>query len=305
MAPKKLKFCLERLFVIPFEMVEPASLQEALSLLDPDDPTIRPVAGGTALMLMMKAGVFQPSRLICLHKIEPDYSRIAVTGAGELQIGAMATLSRLEHDENVARLFPVLKHALRRLSNPRVRNVARVGGALAHGDPHMDLPPVLTALRARITIMGPNGKRELPLEQLYSGYYETVLEKNELITAATVPSLGGRKAAYMKVTSRTADDWPALGVAVTFALKDGTMWDPIVVVSAATEKVTRMAGAEKLLQGAAAEDAVLKRAGDAAAEEASILADAHGSASYKRELLRVYLRRAVRQALRENTRQVA
>jgi CO/xanthine dehydrogenase FAD-binding subunit len=69
MAPKKLKFCLERLFVIPFEMVEPASLQEALSLLDPDDPTIRPVAGGTALMLMMKAGVFQPSRLICLHKI--------------------------------------------------------------------------------------------------------------------------------------------------------------------------------------------------------------------------------------------
>ena len=286
--------------MIPFEMVEPASLQEALSLLDPDDPRIRPVAGGTALMLMMKAGVFQPSRLICLHKIEPDYSRIAVTSGGELHIGAMATLSQLEHDANVGKFFPVLKHALRRLSNPRVRNVARVGGALAHGDPHMDLPPVLTALGARITIMGPNGKRELPLEQLYSGYYETVLEKNELITAATVPALGGRKAAYMKVTSRTADDWPALGVAVTFVLKDGAMRDPIVVVSAATEKVTRMASAEKLLQGAAAEDAVLRRAGDAAAEEASILADAHGSAAYKRELLRVYLRRAVRHALGED-----
>src|SRR5580693_9382279 len=147
--------------MIPFEMVEPASLDEALALLDPEDPTIRPVAGGTALMLMMKAGVFQPSRLICLHKIEPDYSRIAVTGAGELHIGAMATLTQLEHDENVGGLFPVLKHALRRLSNPRVRNVARVGGALAHGDPHMDLPPVLTALGARITIAGPNGTREL------------------------------------------------------------------------------------------------------------------------------------------------
>jgi carbon-monoxide dehydrogenase medium subunit len=291
--------------MIPFDMVEPSSLDEAISLLDPEDPTIRPVAGGTALMLMMKAGVFQPSRLICLHKIEADYSRIAVTGAGELQIGAMATLSRLEHDSNVAKLFPVLKNALRRLSNPRVRNVARVGGALAHGDPHMDLPPVLTALGARITIAGPNGVRELPLEQLYSGYYETVLEKNELITAATVPAFGARKAAYMKVTSRTADDWPALGVAVTFALDDGAMRDPIVVVSAATEKVTRMAGAEQLLQGAAAEDAVLKRAGDAAADEASILADAHGSAAYKRELLRVYLRRAVRHALADDTRQVA
>ncbi|HZC56964.1 MAG TPA: xanthine dehydrogenase family protein subunit M [Xanthobacteraceae bacterium] len=291
--------------MIPFEMVEPASLKEAVALLDPEDPTIRPVAGGTALMLMMKAGVFQPSRLICLHKIEPDFSRIAVASAGELHIGAMATLSQVEHDPNVAARLPVLTQALRRLSNPRVRNVARVGGALAHGDPHMDLPPVLTALGARITISGPNGTRELPLEQLYSGYYETVLEKNELITAAAVPALGARKAAYMKVTSRTADDWPALGVAVTFALKDGAMRDPVVVVSAATEKVTRMSGAEKILQGAPAEDAVLKRAGDAAAEEASILADAHGSAAYKRELLRVYLRRAVRRALGEDARQVA
>ena len=68
--------------MIPFEMVEPASLKEAVALLDPEDPTIRPVAGGTALMLMMKAGVFQPSRLICLHKIEPDFSRIAVASAG-------------------------------------------------------------------------------------------------------------------------------------------------------------------------------------------------------------------------------
>ena len=286
-------------------MVEPASLKEALSLLDPEDPTIRPVAGGTALMLMMKAGVFQPSRLICLHKIEPEYSRITVTSAGELRIGAMATLSQLEHDANVGKLFPVLKRGLGQLSNPRVRNVARVGGALAHGDPHMDLPPVLTALGARITITGPNGDRELPLEQLYSGYYETVLQKNELITAATVPPLGARKAAYMKVTSRTVDDWPALGVAVTFALRDGVISDPVVVASAATEKVTRMSSAEKLLQGAPAEDAVLRRAGDAAAEEASILADAHGSAAYKRELLRVYLHRAVLRALGQDAPKVA
>jgi len=281
-------------------MVEPTSLQEAMGLLDPKEPTIRAVAGGTALMLMMKAGVFQPSRLVCLHRIEPQYSRIVLTDDGELRIGAMATLSELEHDANVATRLPVLKRALRRLSNPRVRNVARVGGALAHGDPHMDLPPVLTALGGRVTIKGPKGERVLPLEQLYSGYYETVLEKNELITAVTVPSLNGRKSAYMKVTSRSADDWPALGVAVSFALQNGAIRDPIIVVSAATEKVTRMAGTEKLLQGAAPQDDVLMRAGEAAAAEASILADAHGSAAYKRELLRVYVRRAVRQALAEN-----
>jgi carbon-monoxide dehydrogenase medium subunit len=283
--------------VIPFEMVEPTSLREAISLLDPQEPAIRAVAGGTALMLMMKAGVFQPTRLVCLHRIESDYARIAVNGAGELRIGAMATLSEVEHDANVAARLPVLKRALRRLSNPRVRNVARVGGALAHGDPHMDLPPVLAALGARVAISGPKGNRELPVDQLYAGYYETVLARNELITGVTVPKLDGRKAAYMKVTSRSADDWPALGVAVSFALTDGAVRDPIIVVSAATEKVTRMASAEKLLQGAVPDDAALDRAGEAAAAEASILADAHGSATYKRELLRVYLRRAVRQAV--------
>jgi aerobic carbon-monoxide dehydrogenase medium subunit len=267
-----------------------------VSLLDPEEPTIRPVAGGTALMLMMKAGVFQPTRLICLHAIEPEHSRITVVGDA-LRIGAMATLSDIEHDPNVAARFPVLKRTMRTLSNPRVRNVARVGGALAHGDPHMDLPPVLAALGAKVSIVGPNGTRELPVEALYAGYYETVLDKNELIASVTVPALNGRKATYMKVTSRTADDWPAVGVAVSFAHKDGTIHDPIVVVSAATEKVTRLASAEKELQGAAADDAVLARAGEAAAAEASILADAHGSAAYKRELLKVYMRRAVRQAL--------
>ncbi len=283
--------------MIPFDMVEPASLQEAIALLDPQEPTVRAVAGGTALMLMMKAGVFQPTRLVCLHRIEPDYARITVSGDGALRIGAMATLCALEHDANLAKHLPVLQRALRTLSNVRVRNVARVGGALAHGDPHMDLPPVLAALGARVAITGAKGSRELPVEQLYAGYYETVLEKNELITAVTVPALGDRKAAYMKVTSRTADDWPALGVAVSFAHKDGALRDPVVVVSAATEKVTRMAGTEKVLQGAAPDDAILNRAGEAAVAEASILADAHGSATYKRELLRVYLRRAVRQAL--------
>jgi aerobic carbon-monoxide dehydrogenase medium subunit len=283
--------------VIPFDMVEPTSLKEALSLLDPQEPTIRPVAGGTALSLMMKAGVFQPTRLVCLHKIEPEHARITVSGDGALRIGAMATLRQLERDASVAARFPVLNGAMHTLSNVRVRNVARVGGALAHGDPHMDLPPVLCALSARISVSGPRGNRELPLDQLYSGYYETVLEKNELIIAVTVPALGARKAAYMKVTSRTADDWPSLGVAVSFAFDGGAIRDPIVVVGAATEKATRIKAAEQALQGAAPDDAALARAGDAAAGEANILSDAHGSAPYKRELLRVYLRRAVRQAL--------
>jgi aerobic carbon-monoxide dehydrogenase medium subunit len=282
--------------MIPFEMAEPASLREAVAMLDPQEPTIRPVAGGTALMLMMKAGVFHPTRLVSLARIEPEHARIAMNGSGELRIGALATLSELERDRDIAAHLPMLKRALRTLSNPRVRNVARVGGALAHGDPHMDLPPMLAALAARVTITGPKATRELPLADLYTGYYETVLERNELITAVTVPPLDGRKAAYVKVTARSADDWPALGIAVSFMLKHGTLHDPVIVVSAATEKVTRLAAAEQVLHDGRLDEQLLRRAGDAAAKETILLTDAHGSAGYKRELLRVYLGRAVRQA---------
>jgi carbon-monoxide dehydrogenase medium subunit len=284
--------------VIPFDWAEPNTLTEAVSLLDPDDPTIRPIAGGTALMLMMKAGVFMPSRLVSLAKIEPRYSEIRIEGDGSLRIGAMASLSELEQSADAMKAFPVMKSALRTLSNVRVRNVARVGGALAHGDPHMDLPPLLCALGAKVSVTGPDGTREIAVVDLYLGYYETTLEKNELIAEAIVPPLNGAKAAYVKVTSRSADDWPALNLGLRLEM-DGakTIRSARVAISAATEKVARLTQTEELLQGATVSDALLARAGETAVGEVSFLSDAHGSAPYKKELLRVYLSRAIRQAL--------
>jgi carbon-monoxide dehydrogenase medium subunit len=284
--------------VIPFDWAEPETLKEAVGLLDPDDPTIRPIAGGTALMLMMKAGVFTPSRLVSLAKIEPRYFEIRIDTEGTLRIGAMASLSQLEQSTEAIARVPVMKRALRTLSNVRVRNVARIGGALAHGDPHMDLPPLLTALGARVSVTGQRGTREIALEDLYAGYYETTLEKNELVAEAIVPPLNGAKAAYMKVTSRSADDWPALNIGVRLETgAAGRIREARVVISAATDKVTRLKETEGLLTGTHIDDALLKRAGDAAAGEVSFLSDAHGSAAYKKELLRVYLSRAVREAL--------
>ena len=162
--------------MIPFELAEPTSLAAAIKLLDPDDETVRPIAGGTALMLMMKAGVFRPAKLVSLRKIESRYATITVDADG-LNIGAMTTLSDLERSADVRQHAPLITRTLLTLSNVRVRNVATVGGALAHGDPHMDLPPVLMALGASLTVAGPSGERSLPVEELFSGYYETVLAK--------------------------------------------------------------------------------------------------------------------------------
>ena len=282
----------------PFEWVEPKTLRQAVAALDPDDAGVRPIAGGTALMLMMKTGVFAPTRLVSLANIEPKYSEIKVNRSGALKIGAMVSLSALEQSADVAKHFPVITRALRTLSNVRVRNVARVGGALAHGDPHMDLPPLLAALGGRAVAIGKGGTREIAVEDLYTGYYETVLARNELIAEVSVPPLKRARAVYMKCTSRSADDWPALNVALRCTVAKGdVIGEPRIVVSAATEKVTRLKEAENILNGAVADEATLSRAGDAAVAEVSFLSDAHGSAAYKKELLRVYLKRAVREAL--------
>jgi carbon-monoxide dehydrogenase medium subunit len=281
----------------PFELNEPASLKEAIALIDPDDPEVRPIAGGTALMLMMKAGVFRPRRLVSLRKLGEKFARIAAGPSGELTIGALAPLSALENSPEVAGHAPVIVRAMRRLSNVRVRNVATVGGALAHGDPHMDLPPVLIALNASISVAGSAGERSMAVEDLLTGYYETALAKNELITALHIPPQGGTRAVYYKVTAGSADDWPALGVAVALAAAGSRVTAARIVVSAATAKAMRLQSAEQALIGADADDKTLHKVAAAAAGEADIIADLRGSASYKRELLRVYTARAVRAAI--------
>ena len=282
--------------MIPFELAEPTSLAAAIKLLDPDDATVRPIAGGTALMLMMKAGVFRPEKLVSLRKIEAKYSSIAAGGDG-LRIGAMTTLNALERSADVQKHAPVVTRTMLTLSNVRVRNVATVGGALAHGDPHMDLPPVLMALGATLSIVGPKGERKLPLEDLFSGYYETVLEQNELISEVHVPAQGAKKAAYMKVTTGSADDWPALGIAVVIEADGTAIKSARVIASAATDKATRLKSAEAALNGKSVDDKVLKQAGDAAVAECEFIADVRGSVPYKRELMRVYIGRAVRAAM--------
>jgi carbon-monoxide dehydrogenase medium subunit len=161
----------------------------------------------------------------------------------------------------------------------------------------MDLPPVLIALGATIAVSGPAGERTIAIEDLFTGYYETSLAKNELITQLRVPAQGETRAVYFKVTSGSADDWPSLGVAVALRAEGKTVKSARIVVSAATTMATRLKAAEAALLGGGADDKTLKNVADAAVDEADIIADLRGSASYKRELLRVYAVRAVLAAM--------
>jgi carbon-monoxide dehydrogenase medium subunit len=281
-----------------FELVEPATLDEAIGLLDPDDPGVRPVAGATALMLMMKARLFQPARLVSLRRLDASLRGVRDNGRGGLRIGAMTTLSELEYSSRVRTAAPTLARALATLSNVRVRSVATLGGHLAHGDPHMDLPPVLLALGARVRAVGRSGERWIEMNDFAVGYYQTALAADELIAEIEVPAQPSDvRTWYAKYAALSADDWPTVGVAVCYRVDADRIAEPRIAVSAATERPLRMALAEGALAGSPPTSQSFATAADAAADEVVPLADIRGSAEYKREMVRVHVRRALAQAL--------
>ncbi len=281
-----------------FDLVEPRTLEEAFTHLESDDPAVRPIGGGTALMLMMKAQIFKPVRLVSLRHLGDGFSGIKASPDGKhIRIGAMTTFAELEHSTEIARHLPVIPQTMLTLANVRVRNVATVGGNLAHGDPHLDLPPVWTALGAQVHIRSRAAQRTIPVEQLFAGYYETTLVQGEVIEAIEVPLKPDWRSHYAKVTTRAAHDWPALGIAVS-AKTDGKRIDDLrLVLSAAVDRPTRLAAAEQVLRGASVDDAVLAKAGEAAAGEVQLESDLRGTADYKTHLLRVHLARAIKTVL--------
>jgi carbon-monoxide dehydrogenase medium subunit len=281
-----------------FELVEPATLDEAVALLDPDDAGVRAIAGATALIPMMKARLFQPTRLVSLRRLDGALRGVRADVDG-LRIGALTTLAELEQSTAVHAAAPVVSRALRTLSNVRIRNVATVGGHLAHGDPHMDLPPVLMTLGARVRAVSRRGERWIDVGDLVLGYYQTAIATDELVAEVHLPlQPADAHTAYEKFTALSADDWPTVGVAVWYREAGGRIAEARVAVSAATERPVRVPTAAAVLTGAAPDQATFWKAADAAADAVEPLADIRGSAAYKREMVRVHVRRALTNAAR-------
>lgn len=276
-----------------FEFYRPTQLSEALRLLDDDDPAIRPMGGGTAIALMMKARFLEPLRLVCLDRVDGLRGITMDPGGAAVRIGATTTFAEIERSEELATAFPVLRHALRDIANVRVRNVATVGGNLAHADPHLDLPPIWNALGARVHLVGPGGEREIPVEDLTLGYYETCIEPGEVITGISVPLHADARNTYVKVTTRARHDWPALGLAVQARVDGGTVGDCRIVLSAATDRPIRLTAAEAVLCNGRPTPATLDEVAAAAVATVDIESDERGSREYKNHLLAVHLRRAL------------
>ena len=280
--------------MLGFELSEPATLDEAFDLLADGDPGVRPMGGGTALMLMMKAQIFKPERLVSLRKVGGCFDGLRIDqDRSHIRIGGMTTFAEIERSPIVLQHLPAVVRTMKTLANIRVRHVASVGGNLAHADPHLDLPPVWMAHAASVRIVSKSGERVIPVEDLFAGYYETTLDGGELIAEVIVPVRPEWTSTYVKVTTRSAHDWPALGIAVSANLQGQRVNDLRLVLSAALDRPTRLVAAENELRGSDLNEATLKRAGEAAVAEADIHSDSRGSAAYKQHLLRVHLSRAM------------
>ena len=282
----------------PFEMHIPESLDQVSTFLQDANAKVKPLSGGTALMMMMKSGIYEPEALISLRKV-PSLHGISLDSNGTLHIQAMSTLNEIEHSPLILKNFSVISKTMKRLANIRVRNVACIGGAIAHGDPHMDIPPLMTALNATVNIVSRSGKRTLPIENFYLGYYTTRLNGSEIIESISIPSITNRHCLYLKCTTRSSDDWPTLGVALNIGLENNTIHSPQIILSAVVQTPTRLLNVETFLNGRILTPAILENAGEIASKSINPDNDTRGSSMYKKQLIKVYIKRAIQKCLSE------
>lgn len=280
------------------ELLRPASLPEASAMLRERGEDALAVAGGTALILLLRQGVLAARCLVDLTAL-PGLREVAWDAAVGARIGALATIREVERSPALGAALPLLSETYGAVGNVRVRNAATVGGNLAHGDFRLDPPAALLVLDARVHVAAVGGPRELPVARLFRGLEETALERGELITAVTIPPPpAGAAGAYVKFSARGADDWPCAGAAALVALDAGDRIAALAVAVTAVHPVPlRVDEAGPLAAGRHAGAEVARDVAALAAARVDPIADLRGSAWYKREVTAAVVADAVEGAI--------
>lgn len=279
----------------PFELHRPTTVAEAAELLTRfgDDACL--YAGGTEILLLLKEGLLRVRHLVDVKRIA-GLDAIDVDGDW-LSIGAAVTHRSVERSPIVRSRCPLVAESAQHIANVRVRNVGTVAGNLAFADPHSDVATLLVALDGVVRLASPRGTREMPVASFLRGPYETARDRDEILTAVRLRPWPGRTAgAYVKFG---VHERPTLGVAVVLRLEgDETVVEARVAVGCVGPCPVRATEAEEWLRGRPMADllADLDDVGALASRRVDPVTDLHGSADYKREMVAVFARRAVRVA---------
>ncbi|MGH7886882.1 MAG: FAD binding domain-containing protein [Candidatus Binatia bacterium] len=274
-----------------FDLLEPVTLQEACATLATTEDS-RVIAGGTALLTLIKHGVLVPKTLVNLKKIA-DADEIAYSSDNGLRVGALATIFDVESAPLVRRHYPVLAEACHVVANIRIRNMATIGGNLAHGDYQSDPPIALMALDAVVEVISGTNTRRVKLSEFLLGSYETALEPGELIAAVLLPPAPDLRGSYVKFTTGSSEERPCAGVAALARLEGGICQELRLAVGAVSPRPLRIHKAEELAQGSPLTAPLIAQAARLASQAVDPIEDLRGPADYKRHLVEVLVRRAL------------
>ena len=282
--------------MIRFDYLEPATLSEAFSLLEQHGDNARVIAGGTSLIIWMRQRLLMPKVVIGLGRI-PDFDTITFDPQEGLRLGAGARHRDIELSPAVKQHYPLLHETFRKVAQPRIRNMGTIGGNLAGGDPLTDPGASLIALDAELTLARSNATRTVSVEDFFVDYYQTALEPGELLTEIRVPPPQRPGWSHIKFTPRSVEDFATVGVAMTLRAKEGSCEDVRLALNSVASTIVRAKRAEDVLRGQRLSDDLLREAGEIAATEVDPMDDNRGSADYKRDLVKVLVRRAAEQAI--------
>jgi aerobic carbon-monoxide dehydrogenase medium subunit len=274
--------------VIPaaFDYQRAGSVDEAVGLLTEHGEDAKLLAGGHSLLPLMRLRLAAPAVLIDIGRIG-DLSYVRGEG-GEVRIGALTRHHDAATSDLLKEQVPLLAHVAGQIGDPQVRHRGTVGGSVAHGDPASDLPAVLLALRATLVARGPGGERTIAADDFFTGFLETALAPDEVLTEVRVPAVPGTGWAFEKF-QRRAQDWAIVGVAAV--LSNGSGGPGVGLVNMGSQPL-RAAGVEDALRsGSGAADAAAR-----AAEGADPPGDLNASPEYRRHLAEVLTRRALQTA---------
>jgi len=280
-----------------FKYLSPKTLKEALTMLDKHQDDYKIIAAGQSLLILMRQGLVAPEYLIDIYGI-PELNYIKSDGKKGLKIGALTTHRDIENSGMVKGVFQVLAEMEHRLASIQTRNRGTIGGNICHGDPAGDPAPVLMALGARLKLSNAKRDRIVSMDDFSVDYFETLLEPGEILTEIQLPALPIRSGAAYTKFNIIESDMATVSVASWIAIDEaGKCQDVRIALGAAAAKPLRVKKAEAVLKDKSVTDALLKKAGVAASEEAEPVTDINASEEYRRDLLKVLVPRVVNEAL--------
>jgi carbon-monoxide dehydrogenase medium subunit len=269
-----------------FDYAVPESLEEAIRLLEQGAGDAKVLAGGHSLVPLMKLRLATPALLVDLRRL-PGLRGVQREN-GTLRIGALTHHAEVQDMPELG----LISSAAAGIADQQVRNRGTIGGSLAHGDPASDLPGVMLALEAAVTVQGPGGQRSVAAADLFEDYLTTAIADDEVLTEIRVPVLDDYGWGYEKFTRR-AEDWAMVGVAAVVRARDGICEDVRIGLTNMAGTPLRATAAEEALRGQALDEESIARAAEHAAEGTEPPGDLNASPEYKSHLARVLTKRAL------------